>query len=311
MTTTTPQVGDAPTTTTLSTADATWVTSPSRGRMVERLRTWWRAVRSPSVAVPLVIFILMVIACFAGPYILNLPDPTTGNLNDALLPPGSPGYPLGTNELGNNEVSRLLWGGQVSIIVGLGATAFSLIIGSFLGMLAGYSGRAVEIVIMRLFDALLAFPGLILALILADFLGPSMWNTIVAIGVFGIARFGRLAWAQTIGVRHRDFVVAARSDGVGGGPIVLGHMMPNVMPTLLGFSLFTVGTAMTIEAGLSFLGLGVQQPQPTWGNMIAGAQQYMSLAPWLLFLPAAFLVITVLSLNLVADSLRVRLELER
>ncbi|MCU1476585.1 MAG: transporter permease [Subtercola sp.] len=295
----------------LSDADATWVSGSTRGRMVATLRTWRRAILSPSVAFPLAVFLIVVIACFAGPEILNLPSPIVGNLNDTLLPPGSPGYPLGTNELGNDELSRLLWGGQISIIVGLGATAFGLIVGSFLGMLAAYSGRAVEVVIMRLFDALLAFPGLILALILADFLGPNVWNTILAIGIFGIARFGRLAWAQTIGVRHRDFVVAARSDGVPSGSIVLGHMVPNVMPTLLGFALFTVGTAMTIEAGLSFLGLGVQQPQPTWGNMIAGAQQYMSLAPWLLILPAAMLVITILSLNLVADSLRIRLDEER
>jgi peptide/nickel transport system permease protein len=310
MTTTTHKI-EKGSVTLLTSAESVWVTTPSRGRLLAVLRTWGRAIRSPAVAIPLAIFLLIVIACFAGPAILRLPDPNVGNLTDALQPPGSRGHLFGTNELGNDELSRLLWGGQVSIIVGFGATVFSMIVGSFLGMLAAYSGRAVEVVIMRLFDTLLAFPGLLLALILAEFLGPNLWNTIIAIGIFGIARFGRLAWAQTIGVRHRDFVVAARSDGVPSGSIVLGHMVPNVMPTILGFALFTVGTAITIEAGLSFLGLGVQEPQPTWGNMIAGAEQYMSLAPYMLVLPAAFLVVTVLSVNLVADSLRARLEEER
>lgn len=310
MTTSMARLGHGPITE-LTGADSIWVMTPRRGRALAILRVWGRALRAPSVAVPLAIFLFIVIACFVGPHILDLPSPVEGELTDALLPPGTPGYPLGTNELGNDELSRLLWGGQVSIIVGLGATAFSLVVGSFLGMIAAYSGRAVEVTIMRLFDALLAFPGLILALILASLLGPGMTTTIIAIGIFGIARFGRLSWAQTISVRHRDFVVAARTDGVTAPSIVLGHMVPNVMPVMLGFALFTVGTAMMIESGLSFLGLGVQQPQPTWGNMIAGAQQYMSMAPYLLILPAAFLVVTVLSLNLVADAMRVRLEEER
>ncbi len=295
----------------LTGADSIWVEAPRRGRALARARAWGRALRAPSVAIPLAVFALVVIACFAGPYLLRLPSPVVGDLTEALQPPGTPGHPLGTNELGNDVLSRLLWGGQVSIIVGLGATAVSMVVGSFLGMIAAYAGRVVEMVIMRLFDALLAFPGLILALILADFLGPNMGNTILAIGVFGIARFGRLAWAQTIGVRRRDFVVAASSDGVPAGTILVGHLVPNIMPTVFGFALFTVGTAMMIEAGLSFLGLGVQQPQPTWGNMIAGAQQYMSMAPYLLILPAVFLVVTVLSLNLVADALSARLEKER
>jgi peptide/nickel transport system permease protein len=288
--------------------DAQWVTKRGGAVLTSRGRAFWRAFASPGVAIPAVVFLLIVVGCFLGPWILSLPDPIVGRLPDAFLPVGSPGHLLGTNELGNDLLSRLLYGGRVSIIVGVGATAISLAVGIVLGMAAGFFGGVVETVIMRLFDTLLAFPGLILALVMANYLGPSLLNTTIAISVFGVSRFGRLAWTQTLTVRHRDFVTAARTSGVSPWRIVFGHVFPNVITSLLGFALFTVGTAMMIEAGLSYLGLGVPQPQPTWGNLISTGDAYLSNAPRLVILPALFLVVTVLALNLVADGLKGKIE---
>jgi peptide/nickel transport system permease protein len=288
--------------------DAQWVTARGGAALSARGRAVRRAFGSVGVWLPAAIFLLIVLSCFLGPWLLGLPSPITGELKNAFLPIGSPGHLLGTNELGNDLLSRLLHGGRVSIIVGVGATAISLAVGTVLGMAAGFFGGVVETVLMRLFDTLLAFPGLILALVMANYLGPSLTNTTIAISVFGVSRFGRLAWSQTLTVRHRDFVTAARTGGASPWRIVFGHVFPNVITPLLGFALFTVGTAMMIEAGLSYLGLGVPQPEPTWGNLISTGDAYLSNAPRLVILPALFLVVTVLTLNLVADGLRGRIE---
>jgi peptide/nickel transport system permease protein len=247
-----------------------------------------------------------VLACFAGPQVFGLPSPNAGTLTDTMKPLGAPGHLLGTNALGNDELSRLLYGGRVSLIVGVGATAISLIVGALLGMSACYFGGFYEKVIMRLFDTLLAFPSLILALAIADYLGPSLRNTVIAISLFGISQFGRLAWSQTLRIRNRDFVTAPRADGAKGRRIILGHILPNVMPPLLGLALFSVGTAMMLEAGLSYLGLGIAQPNPSWGNMISDGQQYLYQAPRLVIAPCVALVLTVVSLNLMADAVQRR-----
>ncbi len=257
----------------LSDADLAWAEGISGHRLRGRLRAAARDLLTPSVAIPGLVFAAIVLACFAGPVVFGLPSPNAGTLTDTMKPLGAPGHLLGTNELGNDELSRLLFGGRVSIIVGVGATAISLLAGCLLGMSACYFGGFYEKVIMRLFDTLLAFPSLILALAIADYLGPSLRNTVFAISLFGISQFGRLAWSQTLRVRGRDFVVAPRADGSPARRIIAGHILPNVIPPLLGLALFNVGTAMMMEAGLSYLGLGIAQPNPSWGNMISDGQQ--------------------------------------
>jgi peptide/nickel transport system permease protein len=252
------------------------------------------------------VFVLIVLACFAGPQVFGLPSPNAGTLTATMRPLGAPGHLLGTNALGNDELSRLLYGGRVSLIVGFGATAISLAVGALLGMSACYFGGFYEKVIMRLFDTLLAFPSLILALAIADYLGPSLRNTVFAISLFGISQFGRLSWTQTLRIRNRDFVAAPRADGAKGRRIIGGHILPNVLPPLLGLALFSVGTAMMLEAGLSYLGLGIAQPNPSWGNMIADGQQYLYQAPRLVIMPCVALVLTVVSLNLMADAVQRR-----
>jgi len=270
-----------------------------------------RAFRDPSVLVPAVILFLVVFFCFAGPPIFGLPNPNQGNFKDDLLPVGSPGHLLGTNQFGNDMLSRLLHGGQVSLFVGIGSTAIGFAIGVILGTLAGFYGGVVDAMLMRIFDVLFAFPGLILALGIAAFLGPSVVHTIWAISFFSLAAFGRLARGQTVRVRNHDYVVAARSSGASAPSIVFGHIIPNVMPPLLAFAMFGIGAAMVAEAGLSFLGLGIRIPQPSWGNLISSAQSYLRNDPMLLVCPAVMLFLTVLAINLLADSLRHRLRLDR
>jgi peptide/nickel transport system permease protein len=293
---------------TLPDADLAWIDAPREHRLQASARRALRAAATPAVAIPGAVFLLVVLACFAGPAVFGIPGPDGGSIMDTLKPLGATGHPLGTNQLGNDELSRLLFGGRVSIIVGVGATAISLAVGSLLGMSACYVGGFYEKVIMRLFDTLLAFPSLILAMAIADYLGPALRNTILAISLFGISQFGRLAWSQTLRIRGRDFVVAPRADGAKGRRIIAGHILPNVIPPLLGLALFNVGTAMMMEAGLSYLGLGIAQPNPSWGNMISDGQQYLYNAPRLVIMPCIALVVTVVSLNLMADAIARRQE---
>jgi peptide/nickel transport system permease protein len=300
----------------LTAADEQWIQSPRAGRL-DKLASIGRALRTPAVGIPGGLFLLIAFGCFLGPPLFHLSDPNTGDLYNSLAGMGSPGHPLGTNDLGNDVLSRLLHGGRVSIIVGLGATGLSFVVGTLLGVLAaflgsngGVVGTATEAAILRVFDTLFAFPSLILALVIAEYLGPSVRNSIIAISVFGVARFGRLAWSETLMVRHRDYVTSARIGGARASRVIGGHLLPNVLPTLFAFALFTVGSAMMIEAGLSYLGLGVKQPNPTWGNMISAGGDHLSTTPSLLLIPGAALILTVLCLNLLADGLREHLAVD-
>ena len=196
----------------LSEQDEAWVVTPPARIWHVKLWRVLRAFRDPAVAIPAAVFIGIVSCCYLGPLIFNLPDP-----NATLLAPhstnlglGAPGHLLGTDQLGRDNLSRILHGGQVSILVGIAATLVGMVLGTTLGMVAGFFGGMLGTAILRVFDGLLAFPGLILALAIADFLGPSEWHTVLAISAFGISVFGRLARSQTLGVRHRDFVVARR-----------------------------------------------------------------------------------------------------
>jgi peptide/nickel transport system permease protein len=288
----------------LTTGDRTWVGRPAYFAVGSAFKRRLSGLRRPGVAIPGAILLLIVVACFFGPTLLGLPDPSVGHLADYNLPIGSPGHLLGTNNLGNDLLSRLLTGGQVSITVGISATLLGMVVGVPLGALAGHNGGVVEAVLMRIVDALAAFPGLILALAIAAYLGPDEWHTVLALGFFSIAGFARLAYAQTGRVRNRDYVVAAQTTGVKTSKIVFAHILPNISAPIISFALAGVGIAMVAEAGLSFLGLGVQIPQPSWGNLISSGQKFLGTAPQLVILPSAMLFLTVLCLNLLADGLR-------
>ena len=254
--------------------------------------------------VPLAVFVLMLLACFIAPLILPIPDPTRGSIVQATLPPFSPGHLLGTDPLGNDLLSRALYGGRVSFEVGFGAQGVGLVLGGGLGMIAGLKGGRVESIVMRVMDMLLAFPNLVIAITIASYLGPSEVHVIWAISFFTVPGMCRLARAQTLRLRDRDFVVSSGLFGMHDRWIMLSHLVPNVVPSLLNFQAIGIGIAIVAEAGLSFLGLGVPPPAPSWGNMISQGQTYIAVAPYLVIVPGVFLFITVMSLNLLADAIR-------
>jgi peptide/nickel transport system permease protein len=261
---------------------------------------------SLDIWVPAGIFVFIALLCFVGPLILPLPNPNGGSLLQAYARPFSPGHLLGTDALGNDVLSRCIYGGRVSLEVSISAVLLGGIIGGALGLVAGYKGGFIENTIMRLFDMFLAFPSLVLALAIASYLGAKEQNVIFAIAVFTGPAFARLARAATLRVREQTYIVSAKLQGRQDWRIVLRHVIPNIAPQLMTFGLLTVAVAMLIEAALDFLGLGVPAPTPTWGVMINSAQAYLPIDPWLLVIPVCFMFVTVLSLNLLGDALRAR-----
>jgi peptide/nickel transport system permease protein len=265
-----------------------------------------RRALSPDILVPSAILILIVGGCFVWPLVYPVPPPIGGSILSAGLPPFSPGHILGTDPVGNDILSRILYGGRVSIEVGLAVTLIGLVIGGTLGTVAAYSGGIVDTVVMRVLDVLIAFPALVLAVAIAEGLGPSEPHVIWALSFFSIPAFARVARAGTLRLHGQTFMLAARLSGTRAWRILLRHVTPNVMPQLVTFGLLGAGVIIILEGALSFLGLGIPDPAPSWGNMIALGQGTLSAQPILVLIPSLFLLATVLSLNLLGDALRKR-----
>lgn len=255
--------------------------------------------------IPAGFMIIMILACFVWPLVYTIPPPILGSAAPNITPL-SPHHLFGTDQTGNDVFSRILYGGRVSLEVGFGATALGLLVGGGLGAIAGYKGGFFESIVMRLLEILLAFPSLVLAIVVASYLGPSEMHVIWAISFFTVPYFARLARASTLQVREQTYVIAAQLMGRTDSRIMLRHVAPNIILPLMTFSLLGVGFSIIIEAALSFLGLGVPAPHPSWGNMIAIGQQNLTSTPYLVIIPSAFLFATVLAVNLVGDALRYR-----
>jgi peptide/nickel transport system permease protein len=258
------------------------------------------------MAIPGAVLILIVGGCFLGPLLLPIPPPVGGSVLTNNLPAFSPGHLLGTDPVGNDILSRILYGGRVSIEVGVATNLIGLMVGGLLGIVAGYLGGALDAVVMRVLDVLIAFPSLVLALAIAEGLGPSELHVIMALSFFTVPAFGRIARAGTLRLRDQTFMLAARLAGTRARRMMLRHIVPNIAPQLLTFGLLGIGVTIILEGALSFLGLGIPAPGPSWGNMIALGQGTMSAAPGLVLIPSAVLFGTVLSLNLLGDALRAR-----
>lgn len=260
-----------------------------------------RFTRSRSAVAGAAGLLLLVLAALAAPLI----TPYGPNAQDAeaLLGP-SGAHPLGTDELGRDIASRLVYGARASLVVGFGAAALGALGGVPLGLLAGYLGRWVDTVAMRLLDLLLAVPGILLALVLIALLGPGRFNLILAIGIGAVPEFGRLTRAATLEIRERDFVVASRGMGASAPDTMVRTVLPNILGPIVVQLIVTASLAIVIEAGLSLLGLGAPPPAPSWGAMLQEARSYMYLSPWFGVFPGLCLAFTVFCLDRVGRGLQ-------
>jgi peptide/nickel transport system permease protein len=219
------------------------------------------------------------------------------------LPPGHQ-FLLGTDLLGRDLLSRIVYGARTSLIVGVAANTVSVFIGTTLGLLAGFVRGALGGLIMRFTDLMLAFPALILAIALAAILGPSLWIVIAVIALVNWTWVCRVVYTQTTALTEREFVEAVRSLGASSVRVVLRHLVPHLVPTIIVWGTLGIATAVQLEATLSFLGVGVQPPTPSWGNIIFENQTYFSTAPWLVLFPGVAIVVVALSFNVLGDALR-------
>jgi peptide/nickel transport system permease protein len=270
-----------------------------------RLRTQ-RLGRALRLWVPAGVLILLLAICFLLPLVVTLPSPTKGDIIVNNEPPFSPGHILGTDVQGVDIFSQLVYGGQVAFEVGISVTVIGIAIGGTLGVIAAYFGGWVDAVISRVFDILIAFPALVLALVIAEGLGPTEMHVIWALAVFGIPAVGRVARGATLTIRGLPFMTAARLAGTRRWRIIARHVVPNIMPNIVTFSLLGLGIIIILEGALDFLGYGIQQPTPSWGNMIATGQQILSAQPEGVLIPSIALLITVAALNMLGDALRER-----
>jgi peptide/nickel transport system permease protein len=230
-------------------------------------------------------------------------DPLRQNLGNALAPPGR-AHLLGTDNVGRDVMSRVIWGTRVSLVAGFVSVAIAALAGGLLGVLAGYCGGRVDGLVMRLMDAVLSFPPLVLALALGAVLGAGLTGVLIALGVVYTPTFARLMRGQVLAVKARDYVDAARALGAPGWRIAWHHVLPNAATPIVVQASLSVAFAILAEASLSFLGLGIQPPAASWGSMINAGRGYLQQAPWIVFGPGAALFITVVGLNFVGDAVR-------
>ena len=265
-------------------------------------RAWLRLRRRKGALVGLAVVLLFVVLALFAPWIAPH-DPIAASWA-AIRKPPSPQYWLGTDDIGRDVLSRVIWGTRASLLAGIVSVSISLLIGVPLGMAAGFLGGAVDAVISRITDAFLACPFLILAIALAAFLGPSLTNAMIAIGVSAAPIFVRLARGQVLSVKVEDYVEAARAVGNSPLRIALRHILPNITAPLMVQATLAIAAAVIAEASLSFLGLGQQPPAPSWGSMLNTAKNYVDNSPWMAISPGISIFLLVLSFNLLGDGLR-------
>lgn len=265
-------------------------------------RAWrkFRSHRSAKFGAILVgVFLLIALAA----PLLPMPDPTATDWG-AIRQAPSAAHPLGTDEIGRDTLSRMIWGARASLLAGVVSVAIAIVIGAPLGIVAGYFGGWTDAIISRCTEALLAIPFLILAIALAAFLGPSLTNAMIAIGVAATPVFIRLTRGQAISVAAEDYVESAHAIGLSTPIILRRYILPNVLPPILVQATLTVASAIIAEASLSFLGLGQQPPAPSWGAMLNTAKDFMRQAPWMAMWPGIAIFMVVLGFNLLGDGLR-------
>ncbi len=269
---------------------------------------WQRLLRTiasnRSAQVGGIIVTIFVLAALIGPVVLPYDATTDSDLYNKLQPPSAE-HLMGTDNLGRDIAIRILHGAPVSLRISIFSTAISLLIGVFLGELAGFAGGLVDSLIMRLMDIILAFPALLLAIVIVAFLGPGLTNAMLAIAIVGIPAYARLARSMAISIREEEYIEAARSLGANVWRLLFRHVLPNSLAPIIVQTTLSLGTAVVETAALGFLGLGQQPPYPEWGKMLAESQRFLlSGSWWALVYPGLAIVLTVLGFNLLGDGLR-------
>jgi peptide/nickel transport system permease protein len=271
----------------------------------ERARRWVvlrRAARARLAPFGAAVLALSVLIALTAPLVAPY-DPLVQNLGNTLAPPGR-AHLLGTDNVGRDVLSRVIWGTRVSLVAGLVSVVLAVVAGSVLGVVAGYCGGRIDGLVMRVMDAVLSFPPLVLALALGAVLGAGLGGVLLALGVVYTPTFARLMRGQVLTITARDYVGAAHALGASGWRVALRHVVPNAINPIIVQASLSVAFAILAEASLSFLGLGIQPPQASWGSMINAGRGYLQQAPWIVFGPGAALFVTVVGLNFVGDAVR-------
>ncbi len=268
-----------------------------------RLFSWRNVRRQPRFLIGGTFIFLLILVAITAPLLVRT-DPKVSHPADAIQPP-SIGHLMGTDDLGRDVLGRAIYGARVSLLVGIIAVSIGLTTGVTLGMIAGYTGGWADLLILRGIDALLAFPALLLAIAITSALGPNLRNTMIAIGIVAIPVYTRLTRGQVLQAKQREYVEAARTAGASQARVAFRHILPNILNPLIVQASLSVAFAILAEASLSFLGLGVQPPTPTWGADINHARAYLSNGFWWMSVgPGVAILLTVFSFNMLGDSIR-------
>ena len=268
-----------------------------------QLRRMWYSFCKRKVAVLglVIVLIYIIVAIFApllAPY-----DPVKQDLANMMQTPG-PKHLLGTDEMGRDILSRIIYGARISMKVGFYAVGVAFVIGIPLGIFAGYFGGKVDLLIMRAMDVLLAFPGILLSIVFVSVLGPNLDNAILSVGIYTVPNFARMARGETLALRNSEFIEAARAMGSGDIRIVFSHILINIVSPMIVMGTLSFGTAIITTSGMGFLGIGAQPPTPEWGAMLSSGRQYLLVAPHVTTYTGLAILFLVLGLNLLGDGLR-------
>ena len=301
---------------TLTNIDVSAATAEPEAKTVEGRSQWqltWRRLRADKVStIALVVIVIMVVLAIIAPVFAAITGhpvdqayPITGeNASGNPVPPGTNGFLLGTDSTGRDLLVRILYGARISLFVGIVSTGIAAVLGVAIGLMAGYFGGFIDTILARFTDAVLAFPYVLLAIALAAVFGPSLTLIMVMVTFFSWAGIARIVRGQTLSIKEKEYIEAARSLGAGPFRIMFVDILPNLLAPVLVIATLYIPNAIVFESTLSFLGLGIQPPTPSWGNMLADASNFYQVAWWYLLFPALFLLITTLAFNLLGDGIR-------
>lgn len=285
-----------------------WLTDPSptsrrQAKLGQMWLAWLRIRRNRLAMAGLIIVAILLLTAVFAPWIAPH-DPFVQNLGNRLKPPGTPGYILGTDDFGRDILSRIIYGSRITLYIIALVAVTAPVLGLLIGTVAGYFGGWIDAVLMRLTDIFLAFPRLILALALVAVLGPGIENAVLAIALTAWPPYARVARAETLTIRNSDYIAAIRLQGAGAPRIILGHVVPMCLPSVIIRVTLDMAGVILIAAGLGFLGLGVQPPQPEWGLMISSGRKFLFEQWWVATMPGLAIFIVSLGFNLLGDGLR-------